>query len=89
MIRIEGQQARYWISLMARYRRRDGTELSAIQPSDEFLVIQDADDAPITGQLLAKKGCYLVRTDAGILYPVTAENFEAAHEQIHQGEKND
>jgi hypothetical protein len=74
--RIEGDVARHWISQMTPYERRGGTKVEAVKMPVAFVVVQNADDADITGELTARPGCYLVRSTDGILYPVAEGTFE-------------
>jgi hypothetical protein len=81
---IEGEAARRWIGKMLPYEKREVVEVSAVQIPDDFIVIQDADDAPIRGKLHARKDCYLVRSRGGILYPVTEETFRRLYSPVEE-----
>ena len=79
-ILIEGNIARAYISKMKPYRKT--APIRAVQIPDDFTVIQNSDDAQITGKITAVRGSYLAMAATGILYPIAADTFESQYEPI-------
>jgi hypothetical protein len=84
MITVEGQVARQLIAKMSPHRKVEDVLVQAVQVDDDFVVVQDADDAPIKGTLTARKGCYLVSPKPGILYPVSEETFRRLYQPLSE-----
>jgi hypothetical protein len=78
---VEGDAARTVIARMTPYTQSPSQPKTvwAVKMTQPFVVVQDADDAPIRGRMEAVAGCYLVMSSPGVFYPVTADVFERSY----------
>lgn len=82
MIRMEGNTLRYWEQRMRPYRKR--TLTYAVQVDDDFVVVQNANDAEIRGEIVARAGSWLAKGRDGVYYPISDETFRASYEAINE-----
>lgn len=81
---IEGSVARHWIGRMRPYRKV--APIRAVQINRAFVVVQNADDAGIRGEVTAEAGSWLAQGTNGVLYPITDESMAAMYEAIEEGQ---
>lgn len=79
---ISGETARKAISEMTVYRTKPTERVvQAVQMKVDFTIVQDSDDAEITGRMYCKAGCWLIYTGVAF-YPVTDATFRAQYEEL-------
>jgi len=65
---------------MRPYRKRAIT--FAVQMPDDFVIVQNADNAEIVGEIVARAGSWLARGRDGVYYPISDETFRGSYEEI-------